>query len=656
MFLLPAHGTAQLKKSPTGHDHGTFVLHKFARAIGKETWQIKPDAKGNTVLTSDFLFTDRGGKVPLKTTYVASAAHEPVSLKVAGKSSRLSELNDEFRLDGKRISLLRSGTTTTYLTKGPAFLIDGYSPVAMQGELMRWWLAHNKPALIETPPGGSIHIQPAGDLMAGGTTLHGYVVNGLIWGGETLWLDDDRQLAALVSTDAEFDHFEAIREDLEPSLGTFIQAAAKNSLAALAQLASSAQEPPAKRLAIVGVTLIDGTGAAAAPNSTVVIEDGRISSVYRGAMPKLKDVTVLDGHGKYLIPGLWDMHAHYEQVEWGPIYLAAGVTTARDCGNEFDFITTVRDTLASGNSIGPRLLIAGIVDGTGPRTLGAITADTPDEAVAVVRRYKAAGALQIKIYSSMKPALVPVITREAHRLSMTVTGHVPDGMTTVQAVEAGMDQINHINYPYADFLPKDLVRSAPVTDLDFQTPAVQHALAVFRQHATVFDPTMTVFEMQLHMSTMPIASVEPGMAHLPPQLAAALDTPGIPLSEATHLAKLYSTLTATLRTLHENGNPIVAGTDQSVPGYSLHRELEIYVEQAGFTPMQALQSATIVPARVMGLDKQLGTIEPGKQADMVLLNADPLADIHNTRRIAKTISAGAVYDPAPLWTVVGFKP
>jgi imidazolonepropionase-like amidohydrolase len=112
---------------------------------------------------------------------------------------------------------------------------------------------------------------------------------------------------------------------------------------------------------------------------------------------------------------------------------------------------------------------------------------------------------------------------------------------------------------------------------------------------------------------------------------------------------------ATVRELHKEGLTIVAGTDQNVPGHSLHRELEIYVEQ-GFSPMEALQAATSVPARVMGLDKTVGTIERGKRADFVLLEADPLADIHNTRRIVRTISAGAVYSPAPLWESVGFKP
>jgi len=112
---------------------------------------------------------------------------------------------------------------------------------------------------------------------------------------------------------------------------------------------------------------------------------------------------------------------------------------------------------------------------------------------------------------------------------------------------------------------------------------------------------------------------------------------------------------ATLRALHEAGIPIVAGTDQAIPGYSLHREIELYVE-AGFTPLEALQAATIVPARALGVESESGSLTPGKRGDVLLLDTDPLADIHNTRKVWRTVAAGAVYDPAPLWKSVGFAP
>lgn len=637
------------------NEQGTFVLHKFARAIGKETYTLERK-DGQLLLTSDFLFTDRGTPVPLKTEYRATDESHPLSLTTRGNSSRSSELNDDFSIDATRthVSLVRDGKKTLYPANEHTFLMDGYSPVAMQQMLMRYWLAQGRPERIAAPPGNDIRIQPTSDLhvnVAGhDATLHGYQVSGLAWGSEALWMDDNNQLAALVTRDAEFDHFEAVREAYAPALGTFIQRAANDGLSTLAQLAAKGRQPLMKRLVVTNATLIDGTGAPAQNDVSVFMDDGRISHIaHANDHASTEGYEVVDGHGKFLIPGLWDMHAHYEQVEWGPVYLASGITTVRDCGNIFDFITAVRDAIDQGRGIGPRILIAGVIDGTGPITLGAIVADTPEQAKAWVKRYKDVGARQIKIYSSMKPELVPVITAEAHRLGMTVTGHVPEGMTSEQAVKDGFDGINHIHFVARDLLHME--RNKPLPPLDFTAPDATRQLALFREHHIVFDDTIVLFETQMHPETTPLSAIEPGITHVAPELAAALDSPGVKPDRA----KRYDYLLATLRELHRQGLTIVAGTDQSIPGYSLHRELEIYV-QAGFTPMETLMAATSVPARVMGLDGEVGTLTVGKRADMVLLDGDPLADIHNTRRVAKTIEAGAVYDPAPLWQSVGFKP
>ena len=148
--------------------------------------------------------------------------------------------------------------------------------------------------------------------------------------------------------------------------------------------------------------------------------------------------------GKTILPGLWDMHAHFEQVEWGPIYLAAGVTTVRDCANEFEFIRTVRDAVAEGRGLGPRLLLAGVVDGSGTWQVGVQRVDTPEQAKMWTDKYHDAGFQQVKIYSSIKLEQLKAVTQEAHRLGMSVTGHVPEGITTYEAIEAGQDQINGI--------------------------------------------------------------------------------------------------------------------------------------------------------------------------------------------------------------------
>src|SRR5438094_5750270 len=187
------------------------------------------------------------------------------------------------------------------------------------------------------------------------------------------------------------------------------------------------------------------------------------------------------------------MHAHYSQVEFGPVYLANGVTTVRDVGNEIDFIPTVRDAINAGMGIGPRIFFAGIIDGIGPRTMGAVATDSPDEAVATVNRYHSLGALQIKIYSSVKPEIVPIIAGAAHRLGMTVTGHVPQGMDAMQAILAGMDQINHIQFVVQALLsPEERHRLSPTSTqgipvIDFNSAEVQRKIRFLKDHGTIVD-------------------------------------------------------------------------------------------------------------------------------------------------------------------------
>ena len=578
---------------------GTLVLHKFAKAIGKETYSIETKGEGYT-LTSHFLFTDRGSKVPLETTFVAQTADmSPRSYAAKGRASRQSEMDDALTVKGNDLTIVRSGKTETLIASGAWFIADGYSPVAMQEQMMRWWVMHGRPSEFTVyPSNAKVHIGPAGSLSVDGRVGHGYTVGGLIWGEESLWMDDEQNLMALVSTDAEFDHFEAVREPYEASLGAFIAAAVQSNLAALARLTATARMAPAPTLAIVGATLEDSTGSPAVKDSVIVIENGVIIAAGLPSQIHIPaGATVIDASGKYAIPGLWDMHAHYEQVEWGPIYLAAGVTSVRDVGNEFDFIRTVHEELdrKEDPAIGPHLEFAGIIDGTGPISLGAVLADTPEQALSWVEKYHAAGARQIKVYSSVKPEIVKAIAADAHARGMTVTGHVPEGMTAIEGVHDGMDQINHIQYELQYFSHAVLSADGkpdrtkpPVLELD--GPRSKDLISTLRAHHTVLDPTVALFES--FMNTKPLNQLEPGLDHVAPQLREALDSPPAPEDKAALTKARWQAVMATLRALHAAGIPIVAGTDQAIPGYSLHRELELYVD-AGFTPLEALQAATI---------------------------------------------------------------
>jgi imidazolonepropionase-like amidohydrolase len=195
---------------------------------------------------------------------------------------------------------------------------------------------------------------------------------------------------------------------------------------------------------------------------------------------------------------------------------------------------------------------------------------------------------------------------------------------------------------------KPVPHQMPTEDLD--GPQAKELIATMKAHHTVLDATLVVYEGFRH--SKPMNQYEPGIDHVAPQLYEALNSPPGPAERTDAFWKLTNDI---IRTLHAAGISIVAGTDQSIPGYSLHREMEIYV-QDGFTPLEAIQSATIEAAKALGVQNESGSLEVGKRADVLLLDADPLADIHNTRKVWRTVAAGAVYDPAPLWTSVGFKP
>ena len=651
-------------------EQGKFTLHKFEQPIGQETYEIRRDGDSLAVKV-DFKFTDRGTPVPLSATFRGAADLTPQAFEIKGQTARSVSIDEAVTLDAGKVHFrTRDKQSELAPPTGPFFTIAGYAPATMQMLMVRYWATHGSPAQLATLPSGSVKVEPRGqDTIhitgkdgAKDEKLDRYTIEGLIWGRETLWFDANRNLVAAVSTDAEFDHFEAIREGYESALGDLVGRAGTDGMSALAELSKGISGSRASTLAIVGGTLIDGTGAAPIPDAVVVIHNGRIVAVGPRSKVKIPNhANVVDAQGKTILPGLWDMHAHFEQVEWGPIYLAAGVTTVRDCGNEFEFITAVRDAIAQGRGLGPRLLLAGVVDGSSTYTIGVERVDTPAQARDWTDRYHAAGFQQMKIYSSVKLEELNAVADEAHRLGMTVTGHIPEGLNAYQAIEAGQDQINHIGY-IADIMKAPLPEGASRLDrykaganIDLESPEAKRALAFLKEHHTVVDPTIALMEFFTATTAKPPASFEPGVNKVAPELAQQLADVAPPTDRSEIGEKVYEKELEIVGALHRAGIPVVAGTDQTVPGHSLHREIELYV-QAGFTPMEAIQAATIVPARAMGIEKESGTVEKGKRGDLILVNGNPLDDIHKIRNVEDVITNGTMFHTAELWQSVGFKP
>ncbi len=591
-------------------ERGKLALYFLQNPVGEESYEL--DAAHT--LHADFAYTERGTRVALTATLRMKPDLTPEHFEAKGKSYR------PFSVD----ALVDPGPRT-----GPFFTLEGYAPFSVQMMMLRYWMSHGKPARLPLLPGSEAAIEISGQDTVSGMRLTRYSVGGVVWGRESIWLDQQGAIAAGVSYAGGLP-LEAVRPEFRESFPRFIRSAVADRMKELAADSSRLRPTEQGEFAIAGATLIDGAGGAPVPDSAILIRDGRIAAVGpRGQVSIPKGVPVVDGRGSSLLPGLWEMHAHFAQVEYGPAYLAAGVTSARDCGEEFEFITAARDLLDTPRGLGPRLVLAGLVDRSGEGSFGVNYADTPEQGRAMVARYKAAGFAQMKIYSRIQPDVLRAIAAEAHRVGMTVTGHVPDGMTARQAVEAGMDQINHLGPVY-----QEMRRSGP------------EAVQFFRQHGTVVDPTMAWNELLGRAANVDIASFEPGFAHAPYTLTSLIGSAsGRGASNRDQLAAI--------RTLYDAGVPIVAGTDKAVPAHSLHRELELYVE-AGISPMNVILLATSGAARVMGMSADVGTVVPGKRADLILVDGNPLEHFADLRKVTRVIKQGRMYPTAELWKLAGF--
>ena len=631
--------------APAPIEHGTLRLYYVQKPIGYERYEIASE-DGALKLTADFDFTDRGGRVQLAATLRTKSDYTPVAFQAKGKSYRFVNVDSDVRVEGSDAIVRADGAAESRVTL-PAqfFTVDGYAPFSAQMLLLRYWKQHGQPRLLRTVPG-----QPTNDVIVEArgreairiadkvTTLERFAIDGVVWGRETLWLDERGALAAAV-TRAGGLSFEAVREDLEPALVQFVQRATRDRIGDLESITRANTPLKSGTYAMVGATIVDGTVRPPVADGAVIVQDGRIADVGpRAAVPIPEGVPTVDVSGKTLVPGLWDMHTHVTQIEWAPVYLASGVTTVRDMGNEFEFIVPLRDAVASKRALGPRLLLAGLVDGPGPNAFGVYYAATVGEAKQVVAKYHDAGFQQIKIYSLITPPLVEAICAEAHRFGMTVTGHVPNGMTIDQAASAGMDQIAHL-----------AIRGEAGSD------DVKRTIALLRERKTVIDPTQSWNELLGHAAGSPIAAFQPGVARIPPPLNRLFSNAGTAGIDAAAARTRLERGLHIVKALHDAGVPVVVGTDEGIPGHSVHREIELYVE-AGFTSLEALQAATIVPARAMKLDAELGTIEKGKRADLVVLNANPLDQIRNIRTVRWTIIDGRVHDAQALWRSVRFQP
>ncbi len=454
----------------------------------------------------------------------------------------------------------------------------------------------------------------------------------------------------------------------EDALPALFKAQDETAAARDSELARTLARRPAGPLFFRNVSVFDAEAKVVRPMMSVLVQGGRIIAVgLPGELDVPPGAEVVDGTGKTLLPGLWDMHGHVGALD-GILNLASGVTTVRDMGNDTAVVLDLKRRWDAGEAVGPRLLLAGFIDGPGPFT-GPIgpKVSTEEEARAAVDDYARLGFQQIKVYSSLDPKLLPAIVERAHGHGMRVSGHIPWPLVAEQAVAMGIDELQHVNFLVLNFLGDSIDTRTPArftqpgthaAALDLSSGRVQAFVRRLKERDVVVDPTLATFE---GMFVARKGEDYPGLAAVAGRFPAAVRRGyrggGLAVPEGVEPARFvesYRRMVELIGELHRAGVRIVAGTDD-LAGFQLHRELELYV-QAGIPAADALQIATLGAARVMGKDGELGTVEAGKLADLVLVQGDPVADISNIRRARLVVKDGVVYDPAALFAAVSVAP
>lgn len=434
-------------------------------------------------------------------------------------------------------------------------------------------------------------------------------------------------------------------------------------------VAANLTQKPANGICISDVNLFDAVNGKLLPHANVYVSGNKIAAIEFNKQPNLAaGMTLIDGKGKTLMPGLWDMHTHPSSDLDGMLHIAAGVTNIRDMGSGPE-LPERRNEFASGRSIGPDIsVMSGFIDGAGKFAAPTGTLiNSVDEGLKYVNEYATKGYQQIKLYSSIKPEWVKPMVTEAHRLGLRVCGHIPAFMTATQALQAGYDEITHVNMLVLNFFGDTIdtrspnrfkIPAAKTASLDLQGKEMNDFIRLMKEKKTVVDPTVNVFEEMFVARDGVMSDAYKNIYQRFPATAqrnikaggGGLPVP--PGMDSTYRAS-FEAMLEIVKLLYDNHIPIVPGTDAFV-GFMLHRELELYA-RAGIPNTAILQMATIGSARVAGADKQLGSIETGKLANLVLIDGNPTQNISDLRRAAITIKNGWIFNNTALYNAIGIK-
>ena len=637
--------------SPEGHTTPQVRRYTVLMSTNRAGTQVVT-TRGNEV-TADYEFNDRGRGPKTHTVISLDERGVPLSMTTTG-NDYMKQAIEERLSTGGGVATWKNSAETGEGTAG-AFYASMYGPPEETGLLAKALLKAG--GRLPVHPAGEATIRKVGEATIRGTHVTAYEIGGLGFTPFEVWLDEDNNFFGSVSAWSS-----TIREGFEADAKELIAQQDQRAAARIGELAKRFTRVPTGDLIVTNARVFDPrTGTVSAPRD-IIVKGNRIVAE---SGQTLVAPTTIDAANRIVLPGLWDMHTHMGDTD-GLLNIAAGITSARDLGNDADTILDLKKKIDAGEAVGPRITLRGLIDGPGPFK-GPTNILAGDEAEArkaidffADRQYEG-----IKIYSSIKPELVPFMTRYAHERGLRVSGHIPAGMTASQAVDAGYDEIQHVNMLFLNFMPDVTDTRTPArftepakrgADLDMNSPEVRAFVEKLKAKNVVVDPTVTVFE---GMFTARTGHFSPSYAMIsdrfPPQVRRYLLTGGLPVPEGMdeRYRASFKRMLDMVGALHDAGVTIVAGTD-GLAGFTLHRELELYV-QAGISPKDVLRIATLTAAEVAKRDQDLGTIEPGKLADFIIVDGDPTQNISDIRRVVTVVKDGRVFDPKAIYGELGIR-
>jgi hypothetical protein len=630
---------------------------------GKVVGHLNADVEAERVAI-DFDYKNNGRGPTMKETVRLGSNGLPVAWDITGTTTFGSKVEEHFAREGAGASWIDSTGKGTAAAANGVYVAQSGSPwsTGLYARAILKAGGTTLPAL----PGGTLRLTRGETLTVTGPNgpipVTRYEVGGIETAPDTVLLDAGGAMFASVSPRQVI-----VRAGYEGEAERLKTLAAQWSTDRFVNIQKKVAHRYDAPVRVTNVRVFNPRTERLGPRVSVLVSGNRIAAVESAGKRGRPGEVVIDGAGGTVVAGLYEMHAHTSQ-EGALLNLAAGVTTMRDMGNDNAVLDTLIKRIDAGEIAGPRIVRAGFIEGKSPFSANnGILVDSEAEAVAAARWYADRGYWGIKSYNSMNPAWVPAMVKEAHARGLKVSGHVPAFATADQMIEAGFDEMVHINQFMLGWVIKPtedtrtlfrLTALRRLPGLDLNSAPVKRTMDLMVDLRIPIDVTLGIHEnLLLNRDGRTPRGAADYIDHLPIGTQRGLKQAWIdtsaPGDDAAYRGA-YDKIVQTIRMLNDRGVLIIPGTDTG-GSFTFHRELELY-QEVGMTPARILRRATWDMARYLKQDDRLGSVEPGKLADFFLVPGDPTQDFKAIKRIAMVVKDGAVYFPAEVYPEFGIKP